>query len=149
MSARRGDTLTGDLLADAPAPAHRPGSMDFRKEVAQLVSTALKDTDASRYAVAARMSELADHETSKAVLDSYTAESREACNLPLWKAPVLEAASGSRRLAEWHAQVLGGRVLWGDQILDADLGSRRRQLAQLMEEVRVIEATMKRARRGR
>lgn len=147
---RRSDGLTGELFSTIPAPMPQtPASMDFRAKVAQLVSQAIKDTDASRWVIAARMSELADVETSKAVLDSYTAESREKCNLPLWKTPLLEAATGSRALAEWHASVLGGRILWGAEILDADIGSVERRIAELQERRKRLRAfQQQRGRRG-
>lgn len=144
---RRSDALTGDLFAAIPQPLPEvPASMDFRRVVSQMVSQMLKDADDSRWQVAARMSELADVETSKALLDSYTAESREECNLPFWKAPVIELATNSRRLAEWHVGVLGGRVLWGAEALDADIGRRQRLIEQLQQEVKALK-TLPRGRR--
>lgn len=144
---RRSDGLTGELFSPIPEPAPAvAASMDFRKPVAGLVSQMLKGTSDSRYVVAARMSELADHETSKAILDSYTAESRDECNLPMWKAPVIEAACGSRVLAEWHAGVLGGRVLWGSAVLDADIGERERLIHDLQQEVKALRKYRKQVR---
>jgi hypothetical protein len=126
--------------------------MDFRKDVAELVSEMMakaKLAGIDRYEVAARMSRLADpHETSKAILDSYTAPSREECNLPLWKAPLIEIATDQRGLAEWHAGILGGRILWGDAILDADLGSVERQIAELQEQRKHLRG-FQQLRRGR
>lgn len=143
---RSRDDLTGELFANIPQPAPlEPGSMDFRKTVTQLVSGILKASADSRYVIAARMSELADHETSKAILDSYTAESREECNLPLWKAPLIEAATNTRALAEWHAGVLGGRILWGAEVTDADVGRTERQIAELQGQL----AALKRFQRER
>lgn len=143
---KRSDALTGDLFGSQPSPPLLlPGSMDYRRAVASLVSRALKSAEGSRYVVAGRMSELADVETSKGLLDSYTSESREECNLPLWKAPVVEAACNTRVLAEWHAGVLGGRVLWGDDILDADIGRAERELAAIQDEIK----TLKKLQRGR
>lgn len=146
---RRSDGLTGELFSTIPAPMPQTAaSMDFRSKVAQLVSQAIKDAEGSRWVIAARMSELADVETSKAILDSYTAESREECNLPFWKTPLLEVATGSRSLAEWHASVLGGRILWGAEILDADLGSVERQIAELQAQRKHLRE-FQQLRRGR
>ncbi|HEY0503588.1 MAG TPA: hypothetical protein VGD42_08840 [Lysobacter sp.] len=150
MSRIRSDALTADLFSTIPTPMPQtPASMDFRRPVAQLVTQLLKDAEGSRYVVAARMSELADVETSKALLDSYTAETREECNLPLWKAPLIEAATGSRLLAEWHAGVLGGRVLWGAEITDADIGRCNRQIAELQEQLKALQRFQKQQPRGR
>ena len=146
---RRSDSLTCDLFAAIPAPLpETPASMDFRGPVAQLVSEMIKGSSLSRWAIAARMSELADVETSKALLDSYTAISREECNLPFWKAPLLEASLGDRSLAEWHARVLGGRVLWGADVLDAEIGRRKREIADAGAEIKALER-MQRISRGR
>lgn len=149
MSRNRSDALTGELFSTIPTPLPLlPGSMDFRRSIAQLVSQSLKDAPGSRYIVAARMSELADVETSKALLDSYTAESRDECNLPLWKAPLIEAATGSRVLAEWHASVLGGRVLWGVEITDADIGRTERQITELQSQLKDLKQFQKQLPRG-
>jgi hypothetical protein len=149
---RRSDHLTGELFGAIPEPAPTtPGSMDYRKPVAELISDMLaqaKRNEVDRYEVAARMSRLADpHETSKAILDSYTAASREECNLPLWKAPLIEIACDSRALAEWHANVLGGRILWGDAILDADIGSVERKIAELTEQRKLLREFQRGRRR--
>lgn len=151
---RRSDGLTGELFGSIPEPAPTiPGSMDYRKPVAELISDMLAKAKAKgidRYEVAARMSRLADpNETSKALLDSYTAISREECNAPLWKAPLLEIACDSRDLAEWHVGVLGGRILWGDAILDADLGSVERQIADLHEQRKRLREFQQQRRRPR
>lgn len=149
MSRSRADALTGDLFGAIPAARPlAPASMDYRREVKQLVTQLLKDHDESRYVVAGRMSELADVETSKAILDSYTAESREECNLPFWKVPVLEAVTGSRALAEWHVAVLGGRVLWGADAIDADVGRLQRQIAAMEEQLKGLKQFQRGARRG-
>lgn len=146
--AKRNDALTGDLFSGIPQPMpHEPASMDFRRRTTQLVSEALKQSGESRFLVAARMSELADVETSKALLDSYTAESREECNLPLWKAPIIEAATGSRVLAEWHVGVLGGRILWGHEVIDADIGRRERLIRELKDEVATLKTYQRRGRK--
>ena len=120
--------------------------MNFRATVAELVSGMLAECADSRYTVASRMSELADVETSKGLLDSYTAPSREECNIPLWKAPVIEIATGSRALAEWHASVLGGRVLWGADVLDAEIGQTDRVIAELQQRNREMKQLRRRVR---
>ena len=147
--ARRSDPLTGDLFTNIPKPlAEVPASMDFRTPVSQLVSRMIQDSGMSRWAIASRMSELSDVETSKAILDSYTAPAREECNLPFWKAPLIELAVGNRSLAEWHAAVLGGRVLWGADVIDAEIGRRKREMADASAEIKELER-IQRLHRGR
>ena len=149
MSRNCSDALTGDLFSSIPKPlAEVPASMDFRTPVSQLVSRIIQDCELSRWAIAARMSELSDVETSKGLLDSYTAPAREECNLPFWKAPLIELATGNRSLAEWHATVLGGRVLWGADVIDAEIGRRKREMADANAEIKELER-IQRLHRGR
>lgn len=136
MTRRRSDTSTGELFGAIPAPMPElPESMDFRGRVTDLIGEMLADArrihGRDRWDIAARASRLAGVETSKALLDSYTAPSREECNTPLWKAPVLELACQSRALAEWHVGVLGGRALWGREVLDGEIGRMQRELDDL------------------
>ena len=143
------DAFTGELFSSIPSPMPPlPGAMDFRKPVAELVAGLLANAKRDRYDVAARISRLCDHETSKAILDSYTAPAREECNLPFWKAPLIELATGNRSLAEWHATVLGGRVLWGADVFDAEIGRRKREMADANAEIKELER-IQRLHRGR
>lgn len=129
MSARRRDSLSGDLFLDGiprPAPA-LPASMDFRPQLSHLVGDMLtaahaRDPELDRYGIAALMSRYAGKEVSKAMLDGYTAESREAFNLPMWLVPALETACGSTALSEWLAEIRGGRLVLGPAAIDAEIG---------------------------
>jgi len=132
-----------DLFEDIPKPASPTlGSFDFRVPVKQLVGQVLKASPESRHMIAARISDLVGQETTRATLDSYTSPGVErlAWNLPLWKAPVLEMVCDSRALAEWHAGVLGGRILWGREVIDADIGKRERLIRELQDEVRNLKS---------
>jgi hypothetical protein len=145
---RRSDGLTGDMFSPIPSPMPKhAGTMDFRRPVASLLSELLRQTHGSRYTVAARMSELSDVETSKALLDSYTAEAREGHNIPFWKVPLIEAATDRRDLLEWHAAVLGARVIYGDEIIDADVGRLQRQLGELQDQLKGLQKQQKRGGR--
>mgnify|MGYP000359685037 CR=1 FL=1 len=94
--------------------------MNYRSEIAHLVSEALKQHD--RYTVAAEMSRLTGFEVSKNMLDAWSAESREGHNLPLYLAPVLEVATTSTVFVEWCAGVRGGQVLFGQETRQTGLG---------------------------
>jgi hypothetical protein len=128
MNARRRDSLSGDLFVDMPRPAPAlPASMDFRPQLSHLVGDMLaaahaRDPELDRYGIAAVVSRLAGKEVSKAMLDGYTAESREAFNLPMWLVPALETACGSTALSEWLAAIRGGRLVLGPAAIDAEIG---------------------------
>ncbi len=147
MSRNRSDALTGELFSSIPTAVPAvPGAMDFRKPVAELVAGLLANAKRDRYDIAARVSRLCDHETSKAILDSYTAPSREECNLPLWKVPSMEIACNSRGITEWLVGVHGGRVLWGEQVLQADLGEIETRIQHLQEQRRQVKDFIRRTR---
>lgn len=144
---KKRDALTGELFCAIPAPMPAvPGGMDFRKPVAELVAGLLANAKRDRYDVAARISRLCDHETSKALLDSYTAPSREECNLPLWKVPAVEIACNSRDITEWLVGIHGGRVLWGEQVLQAELGNVESQIQSLQQQRRGLREMVRRAK---
>ena len=92
-----------------------------------------------RYEVSARASRLAGMTVSKAMLDGYTSEAREEFNVPLWVAPVLETVCSSTRLAEWHAQVRGGRVCFGASTLDAEIGRLEHEREQAAERIKQLK----------
>lgn len=141
---RRRDSATADLFA-MPCPAAAiPASMDYRKPVSHIVAAMFAEAAAAgldRYEIAARASRLAGRDISKAMLDGYTAESREEFNLPLWLSAVLETVCSSTRLTEWLASVRGGRVFIGAATLDAEIGrlaSERDQANERMRELKVL-----------
>lgn len=141
------DAFTGELFAAIPSPMPAiPGAMDFRKPVAELVAGLLANAKRDRYDVASRISRLCDHETSKAMLDGYTAPSREEFNLPLWKVPATEIACNSRGITEWLVGIHGGRVLWGEQVLQAELGNVESQIQALQQQRRALREHVRRTK---
>ena len=152
MTRRRHDAHSGDLFASIPKPAAaEPGGMDFRTRIAVLVSEMLDDARAAdpeldRYAVAARVSRLVGKEVSKAMLDAYTAESRDAYNVPAWLMPALEHVCHSHRYSEWLAQIRGGRFLLGPAALDAEIGRVQGEMDGLREQLRGLQEVRRRLR---
>lgn len=151
MSKHR-DTLSGDLFADIPRPAPAvPGSMDYRTQIAHLVSHALdearrRDPALDRYAIAAVVSRLVGKESSKSMLDGYTAESREAFNLPAYLLPALETACGTTCLSEWLAGIRGGVLVLGAATLDAEIGRVEGEREALNDQLRELREMRRRLR---
>jgi hypothetical protein len=137
----RREAYTADLFAVPHPAAPLPASMDFRAQISHTVAEMLKDAAAAginRYQVSARASELAGRDISKAMLDGYTAESREEFNLPFWSAPVLETVCSSMRLTEWLARVRGGRIVFGAATIDAEIGRIEHERDQATERLRQL-----------
>ena len=138
---RRGHA-SGDLFAIPQPPAPVPGSMDYRLQISSLVGDMLADARAAgldRFEVAARASRLAGRDVSKAMLDGYTAESREEFNVPLWLAPVLETVCSATVLGDWHAKALGGRLNVGAAALDAEIGRLEREREATAERLKQLK----------
>ena len=142
MTRRAKDDLTLDLFA-VPQP-HRPipASMDHRATVAHLVADMLKAADGDRYAIAAEMSRLTGKDISKAMLDAYTSEARDAWNLPYWLGVVLERACQSHVLTTWSADVHGGRLLLGKDNLAAQLGRLVRAKEETDQQIKQLKKLM-------
>ena len=70
------------FLQEREAVSKPAGSMDIDRFFRESISESLKNCPLSRYQVAARMSELTGQEISKAMLDSWTAESKEGHRFP-------------------------------------------------------------------
>ncbi len=138
---RRGHAV-GDLFAIPQPPAPLPGSMDYRLTVSSLVGdmlAAARSAGIDRFEVAARASRLAGRDVSKAMLDGYTAESREEFNLPLWLAPVIETVCSATTLGDWHAKALGGRLHVGEAALDAEIGRLEREREVATERLKQLK----------
>lgn len=148
-SKARHDALTGDLFAIPRPVAPIDGAMNYRKTVSSLVGDMLNDARVAgldRYEVAAKASRLAGRDVSKAMLDGYTAESRDEFNVPLWLSPVLEAVCDSTRLTEWLAEVRGGLFLVGAATLDAEIGRRSREMDIAAEELKQLRELRRKVR---
>ena len=140
---RRIDTLTGDLFALLPRAAEQvPGSQNYCAEVAHLVSEALASAGVDRIEVAARMTRLCGRDVSKDMLYGYTAESRDAYNLPFYLAPVLEAACETHILTHWLADKRGGQLLVGKAALDAEIGKLERARDEAGKRIRQLKHVM-------
>lgn len=121
------DDRTHDLFNIPQAPALTDGSLDCAAELcatlADMITDAMKrGVIRSRYDLAARMSELVGQEITKAMIDAWTAESKEAWRFPFQFAPAFEAALDSTRLQELFGRKRGSRILVGKDALLAEMG---------------------------
>lgn len=140
--ARARDLITLDMF-DIPAPAPQaPGSMNYRKEIAHVMSAALKACPHDRYEVAARMSRFIGSEVSVNMLNAYTAESREDQNITLERAIAFDAATEGYSLVKFHGDKRGCRILVGKEALLAELGEIGRLEQELAEQKKAIKAAI-------
>ncbi|MFZ5466625.1 MAG: hypothetical protein ACOZAI_05125 [Pseudomonadota bacterium] len=136
------DTRTLDLFAVPTPVPELPGTMDFRAQVAHLVSEMLRAAPYDRYEVAARMSRLTGKDVSKNMLDAYASDAREDHNPPFYLMPILEVVCESHAATQWLAEVRGGRLLIGREALHAELGRLERQRDDAAKKIKQLKGLM-------
>lgn len=139
---RAHDSLTLDLF-EVPVPrAPLPGALDVGLQVRHLLSDLLKVCPLNRFEVAARMSELLGHEITKHQLDSWTAESREGWRFPLEYLPAFEVACETTAITAWIADLRGGQVLMGKEVLNAEIGKLERLKEDAARKIKQLKQAM-------
>lgn len=101
--------------------ARPAGSFDIDRQFRELISQALKNCPLSRWQVTARMSELTGCEITKAMLDSWTAESKEAHRFPAIYLPAFCDAVGCSEPLRMLGKLVGVFVLPGPEALRAEI----------------------------
>ncbi|MDP3715696.1 MAG: hypothetical protein Q8R21_04730 [Burkholderiales bacterium] len=130
---RARDNITGDLFEVPIAPAPVGGSMQCAEEVCAVLSEAITKSGLSRFAIAARMSELLGREITKAQIDAWTAESKNEWRFPFEYAAAFEVACDCINLQELLARKRGTRILVGEEALLAEMGRIDREVRELRE----------------
>ncbi len=149
---RSRDERTIDFFETPPAPVPTGGSLDYEAELCSTLTDMITDAMKrgvirSRYDLAARMSELTGKEITKAMIDSWTAESKEKHRFPFEFAAAMETACDSTRLRELLGRKMGSRILVAEDSMLAKLGLIHKKRAELAEEERAIKSQLKGARR--
>lgn len=136
------DDKTLDIFEIPQPVTAMPGHGNYSVQVSELVSDLLKSTDLDRYEVAARMSRLSGDDVSKNILDAWSSPARLDHNLPLYRAALLEEVCASHLLTDWLVRLRGGRVAYGREALDAELGRLERLAADASRKARELKRLM-------
>lgn len=144
----RRDLDTVDMFEVPVAPAPIGGSLDYVAELCAILAEMITDAMRrgvirSRYDLAARVSELTGEEVTKAMIDSWTAESKEAWRFPFQFAAAFESACDSHRLQDLLSRKRGTRILIGEDSLLAELGHIHKTRDELTQRERAIKKHMK------
>lgn len=133
------DDKTLDIFEIPQPVSAMPGHGNYSVQVSELVSDVLKSTDLDRYEVAARMSRLSGDDVSKNILDAWSSQARLDHNLPLYRVALLEEVCESHLLTDWLVRLRGGRVAYGREALDAELGRLERVAADATRKARELK----------
>ena len=136
------DNRTLDLFV-IPQPEHpAPGSADYAFQIAHLVSGVLKECPLDRYEIGTRMSRLTGRDISKNAIDAWSSPARNDYNLPLFLTPVLEEVCSSHAFTDWLVEKRGGRVAYGKDALNAELGKLERVKEDAARKIRELKKLM-------
>jgi len=110
------------------------GSMDIDCQFREAISEALKNCPLSRWQVAARMSELTGQDITKAMLDSWTAESKENHRFPAIFLPAFCEAVGCSEPLKILGRLVGVFVLPGPEALRAEIRRIEEEIGKKQQE---------------
>lgn len=95
----------------------------LRRALSDALTRTSRDTGVARPALAERIGALAGRPLTSAMLDRYCAPSCVQWRLPAETVPAVVAATQDRKIVEILAEACGGRVLWGDEAVVAEMGA--------------------------
>lgn len=142
MAPRARDSFTEDMFAVPQAPEPNPASMHYAQEVAILLGHMFADSGLNRYQIAAEMSRLTGREVSKYMLDAWTAESRDAYNIPFYAVAAAESACKSHLMSGWLAQKRGAKLAIGRDALNAEYGKLKAASDDIKKRMHALEKLM-------
>ncbi|MGD0020790.1 MAG: hypothetical protein ABSC54_00660 [Smithellaceae bacterium] len=122
---------------------HPAGSFDIDSQFRAAISEALKHCPLSRWQVAGRMSELTGCEITKAMLDSWTAESKEGHRFPAIFLPAFCEAAGCSEPMKMMGRLVGVFILPGPEALRAEIQRISEEINRKQAEKRKREIFLK------
>jgi hypothetical protein len=143
------DTQTLDLFEIPTVEVVIPGESQYAREVSEIVSRLLAESGIKdRYLLSAEVSRLADKDVSKHMLDAYCSPARLDHALPFWLAPILETVCSGHHLTNWLVNKRGGRVSYGVDALDAEIGKMELMKEEMLKEMNARLKELKRMKSG-
>jgi hypothetical protein len=109
----------------------KPGSLNIKVQLRESLAEGIKQYQGSRYAVAAKMSELTGQEITKSMLDSWTAESKEGHRFPAEYLAAFCFVTGYKKPLELMARMIDCYLLESEEALLTELGKIEKQKRDL------------------
>ena len=139
-----------DLLAtlqNSPDPG--PGGLNIQAHFQGVITQCIKRCALSRWQIAGRMSELLNHEISKYMLDSWTAESKEYYRFPAEYLPAFCAVTGSFEPLRILAEKTNVFVVPGPDALRGEIKRLEEDINRLQREKRKRQTFLREVEDGR
>ncbi|RIA44074.1 hypothetical protein DFR49_2311 [Hephaestia caeni] len=149
MAKRRSPDERQFDLFTASRPMNGPAALaGVEAWIAAEVGIMLKEDSRSREEIAGAMSAIMAEDVSRWMLDAYASPARDGHNISFGRALALMAVSQDHALIEEAVHRLGGRILWGEEILAARLGHLQAQRARIDAEIKQLRGRAQPIERG-
>jgi len=126
-----------------------PGSLNMGSAIREALYEAIKGCPMKRYEIAAKMSELTDADISKAMLDAWTAESKEDHRFPLEYIAAFCQVTGCTKPLELVCRPVGVFALGGPEVLRSERQKLNEQIKRLQAKAKEIDHTINVLERGK
>lgn len=124
-----------------PAPGMANYSVQASARLAAMLKKATmhgKDRDQ----IVCELNRLTGLDVSKSTLDKWASISSVEHNAPFYLVPVLEAICEETDLCDWHAEIIGGKVSYGLDTLNTQLGKLETLRADMDRRIKEIQKVM-------
>jgi len=118
-------------------------NFDIDAQLRRWLSTAIKASPLSRFAIAARLSELQGREISKFQLDSWTAESKDGYRLPAEFIPALCFILNDLGGLRIQAAPLGVKIMENRDLMFLEYGRLRRMESAIRMKKKQLEKRLR------
>lgn len=141
MTKRRASIDTAQLgLFEPRIAVSGPAALaGVEAQASGVVAGVLKGDPRTREEIAGAMSAALGEDVSRWMLDAYASPARDAHNISFGRALALMAVTADRSMIEWAVGLLGGTVLWGEEIMVARLGQLETRKRLIDAEIRDIK----------
>jgi hypothetical protein len=127
---------------DVPALERHEGALaGLARITSSAIARVMHEDGRSRRDLACAVSRLLDEDISAMTLDGWASEARDQFNAPFYRTLALIAATERFDVLDALMREIGAAVIFGDEIVTAQLGHVDRQIAALRDRRRAIEAT--------
>ncbi len=127
------------LTEEKRAAAGSEGTMNVRDRLRRALNRAIKECSLSRHQIAGEMSHLLGVEITKAVIDAWTAESKDNYRIPAEYLPAFCRATGSNDPIEILNDTVGMFSMPGPDALRSEIQRWKEKLSEARSEVRKRE----------
>jgi hypothetical protein len=127
---------------EASSSVSTAGKSSIDAAIRAIITASLKKASGSRYEMAARMSEILGVEITKAMLDSWSAESKENHRFPLVYTAAFCQAIGDFSLVRYAAELCGGYYIEDEDALRLALGRIHEERERLDRDEGIIRGLL-------